>query len=528
MTEDVYDLSDHALPCAEAGRSPAEPSDAVEASAFADPLSESAREIETFGSFLIKDMEFALPVSVIQEVVNEPEDVSPVPLSPSYMIGLFNLRGMIVPMVDLRQIFGLPAAESRGGRKIVIIEDGEKHLGLVFDRTGEVVHARRAERVAFLSRENGIKDVISEGVLKLDNGRRLLQVLDPYAVLKLEKVPRLAKDEPLARRRAAKGARKHCVSFEVGHSKYAFDLEHVQEVLEVPEIRHSVFTSGHILGTIDLRGRIVPVVDFRGFVGKQRTDSRQVAASRSKKLLIMNLLRGQIGLLVYSIDNIVQYYDEDVMPISKLAMPHEAIFKGCIAFDNSELIMLFDHEETMKQPDLVAAAQCCQELYPGAITENVEQDTPSKQRRTFITFSADTRFAMDITKVREVIESPCDLMKPPNVAKSVAGLFNLREEIITLLDLRILYDLKETQTTHQKVVIFQSEGQKYGILVDTVNEIIMTTADRVLPFQASTARGNTAVHEDVSEMVQVAGGNNQSVSTMVLDVDALVRHTIDH
>ena len=271
MTEDAYDLSEHALVSDDgATQRPPETTAAED-----DPLSAQAREVETFGSFLIGEMEFALPVGVVQEVVNEPEEVSPVPLSPPHMIGLFNLRGMIVPMIDLRQIFGLPAIEERGGRKITIIEDGEMHLGLVFDRTGEVIHARRSERVAFHSRENGIKDVISEGVLKLDEGRRLLQVLDPYAILKLEKVPRVAKDETAARNRASKGKRQHCISFEVGHSIYAFDLEYVQEVMEVPEIKHSVLTHGHVLGTIDLRGRIVPIVDFRGFVGKQKTDSQK-------------------------------------------------------------------------------------------------------------------------------------------------------------------------------------------------------------------------------------------------------------
>lgn len=523
MTEDAYDLSDHAIdPVADSLPSP-------EKAAFDDnPLSERAREIETFGSFLIGDMEFALPVSVVQEVVNEPDDVSPVPLSPPHMIGLFNLRGMIVPMIDLRQIFGLPAIEKRGGRKITIIEDGEMHLGLVFDRTGEVIHARRSDRVAFRSRDDGIKDVISEGVLKLDEGRRLLQVLDPYAILNLEKVPRLVKDETAARTRASKGKRQHCISFEVGHSKYAFDLEHVQEVMEVPEIKHSVLTHGHVLGTIDLRGRIVPIVDFRGFVGRQKTDSRKVAASNSNKLLIMNLLEGQIGLLVYSIDSIIPYYAQDVLPISKLAMPHEAIFRGCLAVENTDLVMLFDHEETMKQPELVAAAQCCQELYPDGTAAEEATSAASKTRRTFITFKADSDFAMDITEVREVIDCPEDLMKPPNRPKSVAGLFNLREEIITLIDLRVLYGMNSAGAARQKVVIFQCDGQKYGILVDAVNEIIMTTADRVLPYQAATAQGATTAHQDVSEMIQVAGAKDQSKSMMVLDVSALVRHSISH
>lgn len=513
MTEDAFDLSEYA----------------TEEDAQPDSYVTSGQETETFGSFLIDEMEFALPVGVVQEVVNEPDQISPVPLSPSYMIGLFNLRGMIVPMIDLRQIFGFPPVEATGGRKITIIEDGEMHLGLVFDQTGEVIHARRSERVAFHSRENGIKDVISEGVLKLDGGRRILQIINPYEVLKLEKVPRVRTGDN-GHARKVRSERKHCISFEVGHSKYAFELQYVQEVMEVPEIKHSVLTHGHVLGTINLRGRIVPIVDFRGFVGKQRTDSKQVSASQSNKLLIMNLLEGQIGLLVYSIDSIIPYFREEVLPISKMAMPHEAIFQGCLAVQNSDLVMLFDHAETMRQPDLVAAAKCCQELYPK--DHSLQQETKTKvksttrQRRTFITFSADSNFAMDISEVREVIERPETLMKPPNAPRSVAGMFNLREEIITLIDLRILYDQPEPSEQSRKVVIFQHDSQKYGILVDSVDEIIMTTADKVLPFKSNAGQTNGSMAaQDVSEMVQVQSSNQNPKSIMVLDVGAFVQHS---
>lgn len=486
---------------------------------------ESGRATETYGSFLIDGMEFALPVGFVQEVVNEPEEVSAIPLSPSYMIGLFNLRGMIVPMIDLREIFGFEPATKTGGRKIAIIEDGEMHLGLVFDATGEVIHARKSERVAFSSREDGIKDVISEGVLKLDNGERILQVLNPYEVLKLERVPRVKKDGQQNGKLAQLGKRKHCISFEVGHSKYGFELEYVQEVIEVPEIKKSFLSHGYVLGSINLRGRIVPIVDFRGFVGKKDVAAKAVYGSASNKLLIMNLLEGQIGLLVYSIDSIIPYYPSDVMPISSLAMPRDAIFQGCLPVDNSDLVMLFDHDETMKQPELIAAAQCCQELYPDGVDQE-EKTIGSRQRRTFITFSADTDFAMDITKVREVIERPERLMKPPNAPLSVAGMFNLREEMITLIDLRVLYELEPSQSTSQKVVIFDSEGQKYGIAVDSVKEIIMTTADKVLPFSSNAGHlTDGATSQDVCETVQ-CGKGDQGHTVMVLDVIALVKHSI--
>lgn len=485
-------------------------------------------EKETFGSFIIHDMEFALPVEVVREVVNEPQEVSPVPLCPSYMIGLFNLRGMVVPMIDLREIFGFPACEKPGERKITIIEDGDTLLGLVFDRTGEVIHAHANERVPFKSKENGIKDVVSEGVLNLEGGDRILQILDPYELLKLDKVPRIAKESGHGRLRADRGNRKNCISFEVGHSLYAFDLDHVKEVMEVPEISRSCLSQGKVLGTINMRGSIVPILDFRGFVGKEVTNSQQIFTSQTNKLLVMNIFDGYIGFLVYSIEGIIPYYQEDVLPLSKLAMPSQEIFKGCLTVGSSDLVMLFDHEKTMNQPEIVEAAQYCQEIY----SENeeregeVEVEVVSRRRRTFITFTAHSTFAMDISQVCEVIENPEDLLQPPNAPPSVAGIINLRDDMITLIDLKKLYGYAETIESVQKIVIFECSGEKYGIMVDSVDEIIMTTADKVFPCNDMPWQSaNDAASSDVTEMVQIASNSGGVKTVMVLDAVAFVQHS---
>jgi len=64
-------------------------------------------EAGIFGSFWLGEAEFALPVNHVQEVVNPPSVYTPVPLSPPDLVSLFNLRGMVIPVVDLRRLLGL-------------------------------------------------------------------------------------------------------------------------------------------------------------------------------------------------------------------------------------------------------------------------------------------------------------------------------------------------------------------------------------------------------------------------------------
>ena len=101
---------------------------------------------EIYGSFLLSGSEFAISVKAIQEVVNEPESYNPVPLSPNYLLGLFNLRGMIIPVVDLRKIFDFPDNHEANEKKVAIIEHGNICVGILFDQTCEVFNGNDSDR----------------------------------------------------------------------------------------------------------------------------------------------------------------------------------------------------------------------------------------------------------------------------------------------------------------------------------------------------------------------------------------------
>ena len=59
---------------------------------------------EIFGSFFIGTMEVAINVKSIHEVVNIPEKIIQMPLAPEFLIGVFNLRGLIIPIVNLKSL----------------------------------------------------------------------------------------------------------------------------------------------------------------------------------------------------------------------------------------------------------------------------------------------------------------------------------------------------------------------------------------------------------------------------------------
>lgn len=93
-------------------------------------------------TFVLANEEYGLPVQRVREIVRMLQ-VTPVPHTPRHVIGVVNLRGRVVPVVDLRRRFGTPAAEGVERPCLVVVEVGARDartlVGLVVDEVSEVL-----------------------------------------------------------------------------------------------------------------------------------------------------------------------------------------------------------------------------------------------------------------------------------------------------------------------------------------------------------------------------------------------------
>jgi len=80
----------------------------------------------------------------VQEVLRYTE-IAPVPGAPSYVLGIINLRGNVVTVIDTRARFGLMSAEVTDNSRIVIIEAEKQVIGILVDSVAEVVYLRSSE-----------------------------------------------------------------------------------------------------------------------------------------------------------------------------------------------------------------------------------------------------------------------------------------------------------------------------------------------------------------------------------------------
>lgn len=89
-------------------------------------------------SFVVGAEEFAIPILSVQEI-NRMMQITRVPQSPGFIEGVINLRGKIIPVMDLRKRFGLGEKETSSDARVVVVEVTGRVIGFTVDRVNEVL-----------------------------------------------------------------------------------------------------------------------------------------------------------------------------------------------------------------------------------------------------------------------------------------------------------------------------------------------------------------------------------------------------
>ncbi|MFO6421887.1 chemotaxis protein CheW [Motilimonas sp. KMU-193] len=104
----------------------------------------SEDEVLQWVTFQLENETYGINVMQVQEVLRYTE-IAPVPGAPDYVLGIINLRGNVVTVIDTRSRFGLCPSEVSDNSRIVIIEAEKQVIGIMVDSVAEVVYLRASE-----------------------------------------------------------------------------------------------------------------------------------------------------------------------------------------------------------------------------------------------------------------------------------------------------------------------------------------------------------------------------------------------
>lgn len=140
---------------------------------------EATQELQLV-AFCLQGEEFAVDIQKVREVLKITQ-ITPLPQSPEFIEGVINLRGEVLPVVDLRKRFRLTGTGEAGKARIIIVEIEEGLVGLIVDSVTEVLHLKSTAVEPPPRRLSGGKTEFIQGVGKL--GDRLLIILNLEKIL---------------------------------------------------------------------------------------------------------------------------------------------------------------------------------------------------------------------------------------------------------------------------------------------------------------------------------------------------------
>ncbi len=154
--------------------------------------SNDSNSISQVVSFQLANEHYGINIQNVQEIILVGE-ITSIPEVPTFVEGLINLRGKVIPVIDLRRRFGLAAGEHAENTRIIVTNTSERTIGLIVDEVNEVL---RLDGNQIEPLPEGVTDVdISyiTGVVKLKD--RILILLDTEVVLSDETQASLAHAE---------------------------------------------------------------------------------------------------------------------------------------------------------------------------------------------------------------------------------------------------------------------------------------------------------------------------------------------
>jgi len=521
---------------------PAASPDAGTAVAAAEPPApdtgapEDEEDTDDFVTFAIGEEMFVFPMDRVQEIIRVPETVR-VPLSPPSLDGLANLRSRVLPIVSLRSCIGYEALEHADSTRVIVVDVGMP-LGFVVDRVAAVVSVDPSE----IEDAGGIRATVDSelltGVIRRTDDR-MMAILDVERLVDLEFQ---AVTRGLVEREAAHGQAAaepsgdddsdddtlEVVSFVVEEQEYALPIDHIQEIVQAPEVVSEVPNADRrVVGVMDLRGRLLPVISLRTIFGLP-----QPALEESNRVVVVPLRDDEgaehtmVGVLMDTVREVLRVPQELVEDLPDVVSPAGGtteVASVCRLDDGRRLVSVLSVERLFRRNGLRAAV----EEHAGESADVADLDATAadvaaealeeEEDDLLIVFKvADEEYCISVDAVQEIIRVPDELIRVPKSLDYVEGLVNLRGSVLPVVDLRTrLGIVRGERDDLQRIVVVIIDGARTGFVVDSVVEVLKLERGLV-------ERAPELSEEQARVISRVANLEDQKRMLMVIDSDELL------
>ena len=423
-------------------------------------------------TFTLDGVEFGLDIDRVQEITPR-TDITPVPGAPSFVLGVINLRGTIIPVLDSRLRFHLEPAPPTAKTRIIIMNLAGQGTGLQVDAVSEVV---RIEDLTIRETPPLVAGVRSEYLAGMVTvGKRLITLIDLDKILNSSEFSQreLLLESNTTTPTFGAGAENleealaeelPYVTFALGRESFGINLQQVEEIIEMPPVTKVPDAPNYVLGVICLRDQVLPLLDFI-----QLLRVKDTADARPREMVILlNFGEAKLGIAVDEIQEIIRLREDEILPPPQtLSETETSKFEGVVVRPD-RMVSLIKVLNIIRGDDQQKIAAMGTSLLAKKSEEvqAVSSDLP------LVVFRLGAEaFGLRLHEVREIIM--VGMITPvPRAPSFIDGVLNLRGEVMPVIDLRDRFGLERQAATNlSRIVITPIAGVFTGLVVDAVDEV---------------------------------------------------------
>ena len=428
-------------------------------------------------TFRSEERLYALPAGQVAEVIRI-ASLARVPQAPKSLLGLANLRGVVMPVASVRALLGRDETASTSTSRLIVL-DGAAPVAVAVDEVTALVTVAESE----IRREDADLATLAGEELRgvFQSSGKIAKILDIHALLTRSFPQTEAKRTTVAfaakidGTRADIDGRRRLLTLDVADQEYGLDLQAVQEIVPVPDhLTHLPGSDDVVLGVIPYRDTLLPLLSLRVLLGLP------TASLARNKVVVTRVGDTSVGLVAdgtRSLMTVDPELVEKAPPILSARAGGETQIAEIYRASKTRLISIL-------APDRLFREDVMQRL------TRTDRATESPIARVGETASRDVRFlaftlngdefALPIEAVDEVARVPEQITRLPRTPKFLEGVVNLRGVVLPVVDQRRRFDMPTAENTAgRRLVVVRTEQHRAGLIVDSVTEVLRCSPDAI-------------------------------------------------
>jgi purine-binding chemotaxis protein CheW len=299
--------------------------------------------------FVVGTQEFALPLDQVKETMALSADVTPVPQSDAAVAGTVSYGGSVLPIFALATLLSMPSREHVRRPGIVVALVHGRPVGLAVDelRSVALVSADAIDPVPTVIARR-LSEAKINAICRLDDGKRLVSVLDSAALLKGVDAGQLTEFERMTifEERRETEMTDPFVIFQIGEQAFGLPAAVVETVVQRPQRLTKLPRSPDFIdGIMNLHGRVVPIIDQR------RRFGAPVVVRGGERVMIVSLGNLQAGFVVDHVKDVLRIPRDAVTPAPNITDGTKVIDRVATLEGGDRIVLLIDPAELLDETE---------------------------------------------------------------------------------------------------------------------------------------------------------------------------------